>query len=273
MLFGVPRPVAPGHASLSLRRVGLRTVVAQAVAASPVRLLTPRNHGDGAWVYLASLGGGLVDGDHVRVQVDAAEGTTCLLGTQASTKVYRSPNGCSQRLDARVAAGAALAIVPDPVVCFAGARYEQEVSAALEADASLFLLDGYSCGRAARGERWQFARYRSLTTVTRGGDRAIVDSTLLDAAQGSVAERMGRFEVVLTVIAVGPRFSIVREAVRGIPPHAGGHAPVFAVSSREPDVTIARVAAECFEDASRALRPSFDALARVLGDDPFARKW
>ncbi len=187
--------------------------------------------------------------------------------------MYRSPKGCSQRLEARVATGAALAIVPDPVVCFAGARYEQEVTASLDGDASLFFLDGYSCGRAARGERWQFARYRSLTTITRGSERAIVDSTLLDAAHGRLTDRMGRFEAVLTLIAIGPRFATVRDALRGIPTHAGGRAPVFAASSRGPDSTVARVAAECFEDATRALRPSFDALARVLGDDPFARKW
>jgi hypothetical protein len=33
------------------------------------------------------------------------------------------------------------------------------------------------------------------------------------------------------------------------------------------------VGAESFECASRKLRSSFAALAEVLGDDPFARKW
>jgi urease accessory protein len=251
----------------------LRTVIAQAAASSPIRLLTPRNHGDGAWVYVATLGGGLVDGDHLYVQVDAAEGTTCVLGTQASTKVYRSPRGCSQRLEARLERGAALALLPDPVVCFAGARYSQELTVELDHGASILLLDGYTCGRSARGERWQFATYGSRTTVTRGGERVIVDAILLDEAHGSIAERMGRFDVVLSVTAVGPRFATVADALRALPAAAGGRSPVVAVSARGDDVTIARVVGECFEDASRKLRPSFAALATVLGDDPFARKW
>jgi urease accessory protein len=251
----------------------LRTVIAHAAAASPIRLLTPRNHGDGAWVYTATLGGGLVDGDHLRVEVVVAEETTCVLGTQASTKVYRSPSGCSQQLEARVDRGAALAILPDPVVCFAGARYSQEVTVDLDRDGSLLLLDGYTCGRSARGERWQFATYRSRTTITRQGERALVDATLLESEQGSIGERMGRFDVVLSVIAVGPRFATVRDALRAIRPAAAKSSPVVAVSPHGDDMTIARVAGECFEEASRALRPSFAALAAVLGDDPFARKW
>lgn len=265
--------MAPGHASIALRRAGLRTVLAQAAAVSPVRLLTPRNHGDGAWVYLASLGGGLVDGDHLDIRVDAAQDTTCVLGTQASTKVYRSPRGCSQRLDARVARGAALAILPDPVVCFAGARFSQEVTLALDPGASLLLLEGYTCGRSARGERWQFATYRSRTTITRGGNLALADATCLDSGHGSLPDRMGRFDVVLSLVAMGPRVSGVGDAMRAMSAGAVCPGAVVAVSRLGPDAVIARVAGECFEDASRPLRTSFAALAAMLGDDPFARKW
>jgi urease accessory protein len=265
--------VLPGHASIALRRSAGRTVLARAAASSPLRLLTPRNHGVGAWLYLSSFGGGLVDGDRIEIDIDSAEGTTCLLGTQASTKVYRSPRGCSQTLRARVADGAALAIVPDPVVCFAGARYSQDVSVALEGGGSALVLDGYACGRAARGERWKFAALRTRTTVLRDGVRAHVDTTCLDPSHGSLAERMDRFDVVLTLWAIGPRFARVGEAMRSASGAANPPRAVVAVSPLGPDSTVLRVAGECFEDASRALRASSAALADVLGDDPLARKW
>src|SRR5687768_3060300 len=60
-----PRPGRAGDARLGFERVGNRTVVRTALAHSPLRLLTPRNHGHAAWVYTSSLGGGLVDGDHL----------------------------------------------------------------------------------------------------------------------------------------------------------------------------------------------------------------
>jgi urease accessory protein len=268
----------PGVARLAFQRraVGGKTAIATAFAASPLRLLTPGNHGDAAWVFLASLGGGLVDGDRIDVDVDVGEDASALLGTQASTKVYRSPAGgpgCSQRLAARVASGAALTVVPDPIVCFAEARYDQEVAIDLAPSASLWLIDGYSCGRSARGERWAFARYASRTTVTRGGARFVIDATRLDPAQGPLADRMGRFDVVFSLLAVGPRFAAAREAMLGAHAESKDDSVLMAASPLGADACILRVAAERFESASRALRSSFAALARVLGDDPFARKW
>ncbi len=269
---------APGIARLAFRRraAGGKTAIATAFAASPLRLLTPGNHGDAAWVFLASLGGGLVDGDRIDVDVDVGEGASALLGTQASTKVYRSPAGgpgCSQRLSARVASGATLTIVPDPIVCFAEARYEQAVDIDLAPSASLWLVDGYSCGRSARGERWAFSRYASRTTITRGGARSIVDATRLDPGHGPLAERMGRFDIVLSLLVVGPRFAAAREAMLASQAEARGDSVLMAASPLGADACILRVAAERFESASRALRSSFAALTGVLGDDPFARKW
>jgi urease accessory protein len=233
----------------------------------------PKNHGNAAWVYLANLGGGIVDGDRIDLRIESESGTSALIGTQASTKVYRSPRGCSQRLEVHAADGAAIAIVPDPVVSFAGARYAQEVDVSLAPTASLVLLDGYSCGRAARGERWQFARFESRTTIKRGGVAAIVDAVRLDPAHGPIADRMGRFEVFLSLFAVGSRFCRVREAMLATLARPSGNSAIVAVSPVGVDAAVMRVAANRFEHASCALRPSFAALAAILGDDPFARKW
>jgi urease accessory protein len=103
-----------GSARLAFERVGSRTVVRTALAHSPLRLLTPRNHGHAAWVYTSSLGGGLVDGDHLHVDLEVAPGASALLSSQGFTRVYRSPRGCRNELEARVGEGGLLALVPDP---------------------------------------------------------------------------------------------------------------------------------------------------------------
>ncbi len=264
---------SPGQAVLAFCRSGGKTVVETAFAASPLRVLMPKNHGHAAWVFLASLGGGLVDGDCLDVRVDVAEKAAALLGTQASTKVYRSPRGCSQRLTARVENDGVLALVPDPVGCFAGARYAPHNDVDLAPEASRLRLDGYTCGRSARGERWEFARYASRTTVKRGGVRAVVDSTRLDPVHGPIAERMGRFDVALTLLVVGPRLTAVRESILTAGLASSSGSEVVAASPIGSDGCIVRVFSERFESASHALRSSFTELARFLGDDPMARKW
>ena len=264
----------PGHCALAFDLSGSVTVLSTAFAASPVRVLTPRNHGSFAWVFLANFGGGLVDGDRIAVEVDVGEGASALLGTQASTKVYRSARGCSQDLRARVADRGALAILPDPVVCFAGARYSQKIDIALAPGGSLVLLDGYTCGRSARGERWQFTRYASRTRVTRGGLCAALDTTRLDAEAGPIAERMGRFDVLLTLLAIGPRVAQLRESLLALATGPAAGAPAIAAASPiGNEGAILRVTAERVQGAMHLLRPSLAALAELFGDDPFARKW
>ena len=118
----------PGHGLLELTQVRQRTEITRSQATNPLKLITPRRQGDAAWVYCSTFGGGLVAGDQIHLDLQLSEQTTCVLGTQASTKVYRDPNqiGCTQTFKANIDRGALLVSVPDPITCFAEAVYEQE---------------------------------------------------------------------------------------------------------------------------------------------------
>ena len=94
-------------------------MLTRAFATSPAKLIATKGRGATCWVYAATLGGGLVGGDEIRVRADVTTGARALLTTQASTKVYRSLRPSRQSLQASVEADALLAVVPDPVVCFA----------------------------------------------------------------------------------------------------------------------------------------------------------
>ena len=162
-------PDAPASGVLDVVRHGRRSVVSRAFASSPLRLLTPSNHGNAAWVFTSTYGGGLVGGDAVHLRIDVADGATALLQTQASTKVYRSPRGASSSMDACVGEGGRLLMLPDPTVCFAGSGFQQAQHVDLDATASLVLMDWMTSGRRAFGERWAFDRYESRLTVRRDG--------------------------------------------------------------------------------------------------------
>src|SRR4029078_11970610 len=118
------------------------------------------------WTFVATYGGGLVDGDAIALDVTVGENAKAVIGTQAATKVYKCPAGeDTQTLEARVARGGLLVVAPDPLVPFAGARYAQRATIRLEENARLAWLDVLACGRAARGERWAFSSYSSRTRV------------------------------------------------------------------------------------------------------------
>src|SRR5258705_12351701 len=85
---GIPGiPGAPGRARIGVIRSGSRSVVSRAYATSPLRLLTPANHGHAAWIYTSSFGGGLVDGDRIAMDIDVGRGAAAFISSQASTKI------------------------------------------------------------------------------------------------------------------------------------------------------------------------------------------
>jgi urease accessory protein len=193
----------PGVGRLIVTRSGGRSLVHGAYATSPLRLLTPGNHGRAAWIFTSSYGGGLVDGDRIRLDVEVGEGAGAFLSTQASTKVYRSPRGTESTMAASVAAEGLLVVVPDPVVCFSRARYRQEQRFDLAESATLVAVDWLSSGRRAFGERWMFDEYEARLVVRKAGRLLVHDAMALRARDGGLAERLGRFEVLAVVTVVG----------------------------------------------------------------------
>jgi urease accessory protein len=140
----------PGTGFLDIARVGPRSVVLRAYATSPLRLLTPRNHGAAAWVYASSYGGGLLGGDALRLRLNIGAEASAFVSSQASTKIYRSgDSSSSSHLTADVAAGGHLVLWPDPVVCYAGSAFRQTQRIDLAHNAALVLVDTVSSGRRA----------------------------------------------------------------------------------------------------------------------------
>jgi urease accessory protein len=203
-------PHRGGRGILSARLEGERSVLARVQASSPLRFIRPTFPGTrAATVCVVTFGGGLVDGDVIDLDIEVGTGATLVIFTQATTKAFR---GCTaQRLRAEV--HGTLVLLPDPVACFRGARYTQRVDITLHGRGSAVMLDGFTSGRAAFGERWDFDMLDLATTVRRDGQTLVRDAVHLDRSDSAIAARMDRFEALATVLAVGPRTSRVAEGL------------------------------------------------------------
>ncbi len=274
---------APGSGALRVERVGERTVVHTARAHSPLKLVLPRNHGDAAWCFVTSFGGGLVDGDALALRAEVGARAKLLLATQASTKVYRSTGrGAHQRFAVDVGPGGLLVVLSDPVVCYENAEYTQTWEVTLAADATLVVQDCLSAGRVARGERWAFARYASSWRVERAGAPVLYDAQRLDRADGPLSGRLGAFEALATVMASGPLAGdvVARIVAQGSAAPTRDRVCSWApFVAREGDSAsagaVGRIAATRLEDAVALTRALLEPVASpaLLGDAPFARKW
>ena len=270
----------PGTAHLEFTRAGSDTVLTRAFATSPAKLIATHGRGATCWVYMATLGGGFVGGDNIRTTAKIASGARALLTTQASTKIYRSARRSKQHIAASVEESALLAVVPDPVVCYAGADFAQSQRYELHASASLVLVDWLTSGRHASGERWLFSRYESRIHIVRDGRPVATDAVVLEPALGSIAERMGRFDVFLTMIVTGPVVAGACDTIlRGAQPAfaergttAGADAVLAASPLRDGGVLV-RMAGVSTEHVWRVLRHHLSFLPALLGDDLWSRKW
>jgi urease accessory protein len=267
---------APGMGILDVARVDRRSVVRRAYATSPLRWLTPRNHGPAAWVYASSYGGGLVGGDALRLTISIGAGASAFVSSQASTKIYRSRDRSTIELEAMVSDGGHLVLWPDPVVCYAGSTFRQSQCVELRDDASLILVDTMTSGRRAAGERWQFVEYTNRITVRQDGRVVVFDSTRLSAVEGDLAARMGRFDVLCSVVMAGRRF---REHLQAITDSIGSR-PI----ERRADLLLSaaplgdtgcllRVVGRSPEQVTGVVRSCLFFLSHLLGDDPWTRKW
>ncbi len=267
--------MAPGRGDLVVRQQGNRSVVTRAFATSPLRLLTPSNHGSAAWVYTSSLGGGLVDGDDVRLDIDVGPGAAAYVSTQSATKVYRSPRGTTTAVRGTVGRGGLLVVAPDPVVPFAGARFTQAQRYDVAADAALVVVDALVAGRRASGERWRFLEFTSSVEIRIEGSLRVYDALSLCAADGDLPARCGRFDVIASAFLAGAALGgEVARLMAAVPdPVASRAGQIVAVSAAGEDACLVRVAGTTPERAWRTLRGMLDFIPARLGDDPWSRKW
>jgi urease accessory protein len=259
--------------SLTIERVGERSVVTVAHARTPLRLLSPNNHGHAAWVYQSSHGGGFVGEDDVALAVEVHAGASLFLSSQASTKVYRASRS-RFTLDARVDAGATLVSWPDPIVCFAGARLAQRQRFELARSASLVCVDAYTAGRVASGERWAFDELSLRLSIAIDSQPCFADAQILSAQHGSLAARLHPFDAFATIVFAGPPLDETCERIhREITAQPLGQ-QTLAASSRWPWGLMVRVASHGPEQLTQSVRSLVrPLLPALLGDDPLERKW
>jgi len=207
----------------------------------------------------------------------------------------------AQRLDVSVATGGALFLLPDPVTCFRDAAYHQSQTFRLARGASAALLDWYTSGRRARGEKWAFARYYSANEVFIDGVRTARDVVLLDGdgasaggasgagggARGGVpvlprralADRMGPYACYATLLLCGPLVQgVVRELearIEEISVFRVREAPdvLWSLSAVHGDTSgrVVRVAGKETEDVKGWLSGALRGLVDVIGAEAYSK--
>jgi urease accessory protein len=272
-------PNVKGRAHLEVELVFGESTATSASATSPLKLLTPCSRGLSVWAYASNFGGGMVAGDETRLDLRIGPEARCFVGTQASTKIYRNPAHlpCSHTTQAVLERGSLLVFAPDAVQAFESSSYRQRQEFHLANGAGLVLVDWFTSGRAARGERWAFDTFQSRNDAFVDGQRVFVDSILLNSGDGEMhsPHRTGRFNCFAMMLLLG---QTLREASAKLMAEISSRpvdrkASLICSASPVQEGVVLRMAGEDVESVSREIKRQLNFLADFLGDDPWARKW
>ncbi|MGO9569621.1 MAG: urease accessory protein UreD [Desulfomonilaceae bacterium] len=172
----LPLDMANAEGNWSYLEVGISGGASRLItcrSAAPIRILNPHVQASSCHVLVSNYGGGLVDGDSVRINVICRNGARLHIGSVGNLQIYGSPiKGSSQTVKGVLEGNTLCVLNADPVVLHSGSHFEQKQEWNVHPESSLLVTEWVLAGRLETGERFAFDRYFSEFT-------ALIDSNPL----------------------------------------------------------------------------------------------
>ena len=168
-----------GHCHLQFQHHGDRTRH-QGGCSAPFKLMRAEQGDDGRCeLPLLHTAGGLVGGDQLSIKLELGPNSRSLVTSVAAQKVYGSigrsqlePQGSwvKQQVTCQLANGSDLEWLPQELVAYANALYEQQLQVQLPKHASFLSAEIVRLGRTAASETLAHGRWRSNLAIQRLDD-------------------------------------------------------------------------------------------------------
>jgi urease accessory protein len=155
-----------------------RTILLDSYCEVPFKITRPLSTATGAIAHIMVMHctAGLFGGDRVELTVRVERGARVRLMQQSATRVHPSEGRIAvQNSRIQVESGGELEFLLDPVIPFAGSRFQQTTSLEVEKGARLLYWEGLMAGRVGRGELWEFDDLSSETRLRTEGRLLFLD--------------------------------------------------------------------------------------------------
>jgi len=145
-----------------------RTVIRHSYCEVPFKItrLLDTDRTDVAHLILMHCTAGLFSGDDLECTIRVERGAHVVITQQSATKIHPPGNAqnartARQNMHVCVESGASLTLELEPVIPFAGSRYQQRTRIEVEPGSRLVYWEGLMAGRLGKDEAWKFAEYSS----------------------------------------------------------------------------------------------------------------
>lgn len=137
--------------------------------------------------YLLNPGGGYLDGDTYKMDIEVGEDAQLTLTTQSAAKVYKTPKKyVYQEMSFNLAKNSYLEYIPDALIAYRDARYFQKTTIHMEQGATLLFSDILTPGWSPDGSFFSYDWLRLKNEIYYEGDLVAFDHIRLEPAKQNV---------------------------------------------------------------------------------------
>ncbi len=200
-----------GTLSLDIDRRGGKSIAVRQFHDGALRILRPHYLDESGQVcyVIVNPGGAYLGGDKYLIEVAVADNADLLLTTQSATKVYRTPQDrAGQHMQVHLGRGARLELLPDPLIAYREASYEQVCCVDMDPTASLVMAEVVTPGWSPDGGLFRYDEIRMRNEISIGGRLTVLDNLLIRPGTGSPVDSsnfMSHYTHLGSLLAVDPR--------------------------------------------------------------------
>jgi urease accessory protein len=184
-----------GYLRIECAKKGEKTVLQDCFFQGAFKIARPidLNQTGEACLYMMNPGGGYVDGDTYKTEVYLEPGAEVLLTTQSSTKIYKTREKPVVSLtEVHLCHGSVLEYLPDPIIAFKDARFQQKTVVRMESGASFICTDIFTPGWSPDGSEFGYKLIQARMDIYLDNRLVLFDHLKLEPDQEM--KDLGAFE-------------------------------------------------------------------------------
>ena len=148
-----------GYLQLAVEKKGEKTIAEDIYFYGAFKIMSPfylQNDAQACY-YIMNPGGGYVDGDRYKMDIQLSKQAELLLTTQSATKIYKTPNRpVNQEINITLKEGSLLEYLPDPIIGYKNSRYKQNTVVHMEKGTCFIATDIITPGWDSEGNLFSY---------------------------------------------------------------------------------------------------------------------
>ncbi|MBO0926833.1 urease accessory protein UreD [Staphylococcus sp. 30400_3112M30941] len=137
--------------------------------------------------YIVNVGGGYLDGDRYRMNINVEDNAKVTLTSQGATKIYKTPTDHVEQYQTfTLKDDAYLEYVADPIIAYENAKFYQHNTFNLNRSSSLFYTDILTPGYSKSGEPFKYSYMHLINEIYVDHELVTYDNLLLDPNKQSI---------------------------------------------------------------------------------------